>query len=208
MFSAPKDFTPTEQSPAKPKPICLLPSSTTSFSFSTASAKRATTRSSEGMSSTSMMEGVSATSDCGLWAMAARPWPLLNTHDWRGKPAALACRLRAVGLFSVPTGDGHPTSLVCWAEGVPGQLGPSTTEGHRVAGLEEEEAEVLESVWSFRGCSWRMDSWGEIRETRGKMRKMNQQENLRQGKPVNPTPARNYRRKSGFGVWCFFSGDI
>lgn len=138
----------------------VLPSRTTSLSFSTASAKRATARSSGGMSSTSITAGISTASLWGLWAIAARPWPLLNTQDWIGKPAALALRLRAVGLFSVPAGDGQPTSFPCGADGVPGQLWPSTAVEQRLAPADKDadEEEELASEPSFRGCSWRIDS--------------------------------------------------
>lgn len=138
----------------------VLPSRTTSLSFSTASAKRATACSSGGMSSTSIAAGASTVSVWGLWAIAARPWPLLKTQDWSGEPAALALRLRVVGLFRVPPGDGQPTSLPCVAEGVPGQFWPSTAGRPRLAGVEEDadEEEEVASEPSFRGCSWRMDS--------------------------------------------------
>lgn len=97
--------------------------------------------------------------------IAARPWPLLNTQDWSGEPAALALRLRAVGLFRVPPGDGQPTSLPCVAEGVPGQLWPSEAGGQILAEEEEDadEEDVLASEPSLRGCSWRIDSWVEMK---------------------------------------------
>lgn len=109
------------------------------------------------MSSTSIAIGISTASVCGLWAIAARPWPLLNTQDWIGEPAALALRLRVVGLFSVPAGDAQPTSFPCVADTVPE---PSTADGQRLEVVEKDadEEEELASEPSFRGCSWRMDS--------------------------------------------------
>lgn len=86
------------------------------------------------MSSTSIETVVSCVSGEGLWAMTDFPAPLLKTQDWIGKPAALGLRLREVGRFSVPIGDGQPTCLVCWFEGVPGQeLGTSKTEVEQLA---------------------------------------------------------------------------
>lgn len=84
---------------------------------------------------------------------------------WTG-PAALACLLSAVGLFKVATGDGQPTpwitaSLFCWVHGVPGQdrEGSWSPGEVVVSDKEDDEEERVESPASFRGCSWRMDSW-------------------------------------------------
>lgn len=64
----------------------LSPSArTTSFSFSTASAKRATSLSRAGMSSTSMA-ALSGLSDGVVGVIAPFPWPLVKTHDWSGNP--------------------------------------------------------------------------------------------------------------------------
>jgi len=80
------------------------------------------------------------------------PAPLLKTQDWIGKPAALGLRLREVGRFRVPIGDGQPASFVCWVEGVPGQEdGTSRTDGDRLEDVWDEE--VAASTTSFRGCS-------------------------------------------------------
>lgn len=134
------------------KKTIILPSSTTSFNFSTALANRSTMRSNDGMSSTSIATVVSGVSGEGVWAMTDFPAPLLKTQDWMGKPAALGLRFREDGRFRVPIGDGLPTSLVCWAKGVPGQeIGTSRTGGDR---LEDAWGEGLTaSTASFRGCS-------------------------------------------------------
>lgn len=95
---------------------------------------------------------------------------------WGAAPAALACLLRAVGLFRVDTGDGQPMGcLACCMLGVPGQewegsCSPAEVrvrvEELMVAAMaaaedEEEEGEVerVTSAPSLRGCSWRMESW-------------------------------------------------
>lgn len=86
------------------------------------------------MSSTSIATVVSGVSGEGVWPMTDFPAPLLKTHDWIGKPAALGLRFREVGRFRVPIGDGHPTSLECWFKGVPGQeLGTSRIDGEELA---------------------------------------------------------------------------
>lgn len=134
------------------KTIIILPSSTTSFSFSTALANRSTIRSSDGMSSTSIATVDSGVSGEGLWEMTDFPAPLLKTQDWIGKPAALGLRFREVGRFRVPIGDGQPTSLVCWVKGVPGQEdGTSRMDGDRLEDV--WDAEAAPSTASFRGCS-------------------------------------------------------
>lgn len=66
--------------------FCLPSARTTSFSFSTASAKRATSLSKAGMSSTSMAV-LSGPSDGGVGVKAPFPWPLVNTHEWSGNPS-------------------------------------------------------------------------------------------------------------------------
>lgn len=81
-------------------------------------------------------------------------------------PAALACLLSAVGLFSVATGDGQPTaSLLCWMLGVPRvDKERSWSPVGVIVRVEEEEEEDageeerVTSPASFRGCSCRMDS--------------------------------------------------
>lgn len=90
-----------------------------------------------------------------------------STGDER-LPAALACRLSAVGLFSVATGEGQPTpcmaaSLLCWGLGVPGQDRDGSWSPAEVGVRVEEEDEMGEeervmSPASLRGCSCRMDS--------------------------------------------------
>ena len=81
------------------------------------------------------------------------------------RPAALACRLSEVGLFSVAMLEGPVAPcLACWVAGVPGQ----DSEGSRKpagAGERREEEEVEKdegtmviSTPSLRGCSWRMES--------------------------------------------------
>lgn len=92
--------------------------------------------------------------------MAARPWPLLNTHDCSGDPTPLGFRLSAVGLFSVPAGDGQPTTLPWWEDGVLGLLWDSETSGQTFEEVDERVDVMggLVSVPSFRGCSWRIDN--------------------------------------------------
>lgn len=145
--------------------IIILPSSTTSFSFSTALANRSTMRNSDGMSSTSIVTVDSGVSGEGLCAMTDFPAPLLKTQDWIGKPAALGLRFREVGRFRVPIGDGQPTSLVCWVKGVPGQEDEtSRIEGDRLVGVWDEEEAAPPSTTSFRGCSWRAESWITVKK--------------------------------------------
>lgn len=123
------------------------------------------------MSSTSMAM-LSELSWGVVGVIAPFPWPLVNTHEWIGNPAALAWRLRPVGLFMVAPGVGQPTptSLLCWALGVPGQ---DTEESDGAPGMgkrveEDEVEEGVVSIASRRGCSWRIDSW--VRERRGERR--------------------------------------
>lgn len=91
---------------------------------------------------------------------------------WWSRPAALACRLSAVGLLRVATGDGQPTpciipNLLCWVLGVPGQDAEGSWSPAEVGvSVEDEEEEEDEgeqksvmSTASLRGCSWRMESW-------------------------------------------------
>lgn len=88
----------------------------------------------------------------------------------RTRPAALACRLSAVGLLRVLTGDGQPTpciaaaSLPCWVLAVLGQhrdgsCGPADV-GVRVEEEEDDQDEEDRpaSPASLRGCSCRLDS--------------------------------------------------
>lgn len=138
----------------------LSPSpSTISFSFSTASAKQATSRSKEGMSSTSM-----PTSEASVVGLEARlaPFPcvLLKAQApaaCRGKPAALACRLRAVGrLRQAPRPGGGlvaVASLGCSRQVVVGQGGAwgSWRDAGKGGGTSKPPSLV--------GCSWRTDSW-------------------------------------------------
>lgn len=83
-------------------------------------------------------------------------------------PAALACLLRAVGLFRVDTGDGQPMAcLACCMLGVPGQEWEGSwspaelrVRVEELAMVEEDAGEVerVTSAPSLRGCSWRMES--------------------------------------------------
>lgn len=118
--------------------------STTSLSFSTASAKRATSLSKGGMSSTSM----------AVPSVLSKhfPWFLLKPQApavWNGNPAALAWRLSPVERFRLAVGDAM--SLLWMMEGVPGHEDRTAKSG-----TASEDAPSIVSLW---GCSWRTESW-------------------------------------------------
>lgn len=78
-----------------------------------------------------------------------------------------------MGLRSVATGDGHAApciapSFPCWTLGVPGEEPEGSNPAEVGVSVEAEEDGDAEdageedkaaSPASFRGCSWRMDSW-------------------------------------------------
>lgn len=118
--------------------------STTSLSFSTASAKRATSLSKGGMSSTSMAVP-SVLSDPFPWFLLKPQVPAL----WKGNPAALAWRLSAVERFRVAVGDAR-----CLTWTVEGVLGHETRPAK--SGSASVDTPSIVSLW---GCSWRTESW-------------------------------------------------